>query len=57
MNVIRNKENLEKFMHNLTGEHVLHRIGLNFQISSTRLLGVYSMDVKTIDLDYPIGAQ
>lgn len=57
INVIRNKENLETFMHNLTGEHVLHRIGLNFQNSSTRLLGVYSMDVKTIDLDYPIGDQ
>jgi hypothetical protein len=38
-------------------ESIVHKIASSFPDTSTRLLGVYSMAVKVIRLDYPVGSK
>jgi hypothetical protein len=53
--IIKNKKDMEDFASGINRETIVHKIATSFPDTSTRLLGVYSMAVKVIKLDYPVG--
>src|SRR6266516_888535 len=54
---IRNKKDINILTTKINAEHVVHKLTETFPDSATRLIGVYSMAVKVIRLDYPIGSK
>src|SRR6266516_45498 len=54
---IRNKKDMTSLISKINAEHVVHKITEKFPNSATRLIGVYSVAVKVIRLDYPIGSK
>jgi hypothetical protein len=55
--IIKNKSDMTNLVSKITGETVIHRLANKFPDTKTRLIGVYSMAVKVIRLDFPIGAK
>ena len=47
---------MEDFASGINRETIVHKITKSFPDTSTRLCGVYSMAVKIIRLDYPVGS-
>ena len=54
---IRNKQAVKKLISKLNREEIIQRVAEKFNDTKTRLIGVYSMAVKVIRLDYPIGSK
>src|SRR5271165_5311205 len=54
--IIADKKHMNELINKISKEEVIGRVGDKFKNSNTRLIGVYSMAVKVIRLDYPIGA-
>src|SRR5271165_4598717 len=54
--IIANKNHMKELINKVNKEEVIGRVSDKFKDSNTRLIGVYSMAVKVIRLDYPIGA-
>src|SRR6266516_228738 len=54
---IRNKKDINILTSKINAEHVVQKLTEKFPDSATRLIGVYSMAVKVIRLDYPIGSK
>src|SRR6266516_3331374 len=54
---IKNKKDINSLTSNINAEHVVHKLTEKFPDSATRLIGVFSVAVKVIRLDYPIGSK
>ena len=55
---IKNKKDMNNLLSNINGEKIIHKLASQLKTGTkTRLIGVYSMAVKVIRLDYPIGAK
>src|SRR5271169_467143 len=55
--VIKKKSDITNLLSEITGGKIIHKLTMKFPDNKTRLLGVYSMAVKVIRLDFPIGAK
>src|SRR6266516_4151738 len=53
---IRNKKDINSLTSKINAEHVVQKLAEKFPDSATRLIGVFSVAVKVIRLDYPIGS-
>ena len=51
--VIKNKNDMNELISTINSETIIHKLTQKFPNSSTRLIGVYSMAVKVIRLDFP----
>src|SRR5271165_1109225 len=55
---IKNKKDMNNLVSNINGDKIIHKLASQLKTGSkTRLIGVYSMAVKVIRLDYPIGSK
>src|SRR5206468_831592 len=54
---IRNKNDINSVISEINAENIIHKLTEKFPDSKTMLIGVYSMAVKVIRLDYPIGSK
>ena len=54
---IRNRKDIDNLTSQINAENITHKLTQKFPDSSTRLIGVYSMAVKVIRLDYQIGSR
>ena len=48
---------MNKLLSNINGEKIIDKLASKFPDTKTRLIGVYSMAVKVVRLDYPIGTK
>jgi hypothetical protein len=55
--IIKNRKDMEDFVSEINRETIVRKISNRFPDTSTRLLGVYSMAVKVIKLEYPVGSE
>src|SRR5206468_5123516 len=54
---IKSKEDINRLLSEINAEHIIYRLTEKFPDSNTKLIGVYSMAVKVIRLNYPIGSK
>ncbi|HLX53642.1 MAG TPA: hypothetical protein VKR58_06860, partial [Aquella sp.] len=54
---IKNKNDMSNVSSKINREKIIEKLTAKFPDTKTRLLGVYSMSIKVIRLDYPIGAK
>ena len=55
--VIKDINDMNKLISTIDSGKIIHKLTQKFPNSSTRLLGVYSMAVKVVRLDFPIGSK
>ena len=55
--VIKNKQSMDKLISKLSADKIVHKLTNRFPDYGTRLIGVYSMGVKVVRLDFPIGSK
>ena len=54
---IRNGKDMHSLISKISQEEIIRQITRRFPDTKTRLIGVYSMAVKVVRLDYPIGSK
>ena len=54
---IRKQEDMNRLISKINAGNIVYKLTQKFRDSNTRLIGVYSMAVKVVRLDYPIGAK
>src|SRR5271156_1668008 len=55
--LVRNKKDIEKLKKKMDAGRIIRKLTERFPDTKTRMIGVYSMAVKVIRLDYPIGSK
>jgi hypothetical protein len=55
--VIRNRKDMDNLVSKINAHKIIRKLTSRFQDSGTRLIGVYSMGVKVVRLDFPIGSK
>src|SRR5271157_3093401 len=54
--IIKNKTDMRNVIEKLNAEKIIHKLSERFKDSKTKLVGIYSMAVKVIRLDFLIGS-
>ena len=52
--IIKKKTDIKNVIENINPEKIIHKLSKRFKDSKTRLIGIYSMAIKVIRLDFVI---
>ena len=55
--IIKNRKDINNLISKLNREEIIQRVTEKFPDTKTKLIGIYSMAVKVIRLDFPIGSK